>query len=366
VRRSIVSAAIVSAWVVTAASSALAQGASVDLSAGRIVYQPLAASVQANNVIGTLRYESTEDWWIYGTTGVPLRSGDAWWGATGGGGRLQVPSSGPRTLQVGVDAGLHGYLFRDSVLGHTGTGATLDAIPFAALSSGRARLELRGGMRGHTLSYGGVRESRGVLEAGVRATYGTTARVEVDAHWVRATEGTYPFVGGTLEYGGRPVQVWIHGGKWLSADLDEVSWGGGIGVALGQQATLWGRVWQEAPDPLYWNVARRSWAVGVTHRFGRATPVLPRALRSVDGVVVVSVPKSEMPVNTVWIAGDFNAWQPEPMTADGPNWVIHLPLRAGVYYYAFRSEDGRWLLPPSVTHRTDDGFGGEVAVLVVG
>ena len=53
------------------------------------------------------------------------------------------------------------------------------------------------------------------------------------------------------------------------------------------------------------------------------------------------------------------------MRREGDQWVIRIPLAAGVYNYAFRGSDGQWFVPASVPGRRDDGFGGHVAVLVV-
>ena len=68
---------------------------------------------------------------------------------------------------------------------------------------------------------------------------------------------------------------------------------------------------------------------------------------------------------SAYLAGDFNNWRPVPMQREGREWVIRLPLKAGVYHYAFRSAGGEWFVPASVAGRRDDGMGGQVAMLVV-
>ena len=341
------------------------QGLSLDVSAGRVAYDPVSANLGTNNVLGTLRYDAPRGAWVYGTAATPLRSGDPVWGAFGAGGRFLPSGSDSRWANVGLDLGVHGFLFRDAIVNQTGRGATIDAVPFVRLSAGAGSLEVRGGWRGHALSYVGATERRGVVETGARASYGTTIRVEADARWVRASEGTFRFVGGTLRYGGTPVQAWVQVGKWLSTDLDDVAWGAGVGAALGTQATLWASLQQEAPDPLYWNVARRSWSVGITHRFGRRAPALLPAPRADAGGVLIRVSASEAPGPEVSIAGDFNNWRSIPMQRERGAWVIRLPLAPGVYHYAFRSGAGEWFVPASVAGRRDDGMGGSVAVLVV-
>jgi hypothetical protein len=355
---------VVSACVLAPVAS-LAQGTSIDLSMGRIVYQPVSESIGANTATGTVRYERTDRLWVYGATGIPMRSNDSWWGATGVGGRLQTPASRSARLQVGADVGVHAYLFRDAVAASTGTGASVDAFPFVAVAGGSARLEVRGGWRGHSLSFAQEGEHRSVVETGTRATVGTALRLQVDANWVHAPEGTYPFAGATVSYIRERWHIGLQGGKWLSPELDEVSWSAGLGVALGQQTTVWTRAWQEAPDPLYWNVARRNWSIGLTRRLGRPASATPPVTIS-RGRVVISVPVSEAQASELWIAGDFNGWQAVEMSREGSLWVVRLALDKGIYRYAFRSAAGRWFVPPSVRQRRDDGWGGEVAVLVVG
>jgi hypothetical protein len=356
---------VIGSVCVLAPVASFGQGASIDLSMGRLVYLPVSESLDVNAAIGTLTYESRQGLWVYGSTGVPLGSSSARWGATGVGGRLQVPASRAARVQIGTDTGAHAYLFRDAIATATGTGASVDVFPFVAVAGGAARLDVRGGWRGHSLSFAGGSERRSVVETGARASIGTTLRVQADANWVHAPEGTYPFAGGTASYTGEPWQFWLQAGKWLSPDLDDISWGAGIGVALGEQTIVWGRAWQEAPDRLYWNVARRSWGIGLTRRFGRPASSMPRVTPA-RSRVVFSIPVSEAQVSELWLAGDFNGWQPVAMAREGGAWVVRLPLDPGVYRYAFRSGEGRWFVPPSVRDRRDDGWGGQVAVLVVG
>jgi hypothetical protein len=352
-------------FAIVAPTGAWAQGLSVDVAAGRMIYDPVSANVSTNNVMGTLRYDARRDAWVYGTAAAPLRTGDPVWGSFGAGGRLLPSSAERRRVNVGLDLSGYGYMFRDAVVDQTGRGAGMDALPFVRLSSGAAGVELRGGWHGHTLAYAGTTEHRGVFETGARASAGVSVRVEGDVRWVRATEGIYPFVGGTLLYGGSPVQAWLQAGRWLSTDLDDLGWGAGIGVALGTHATLWANARQETPDPLYWNVARRSWSVGVTRRLGRRPPAVLPAPRQEDGGIVIRVSASDTPGAELSIAGDFSAWRPMPMRREGDGWVIRLPLSPGVYHYAFRSAAGNWFVPASIAGRRPDGMGGYVAVLVV-
>jgi len=190
-------------------------------------------------------------------------------------------------------------------------------------------------------------------------------RVEGDARFVHAIEGTFPFVGATVTYTRPRVELWGHTGKWLAASLDEDVWAFGSAYSLGLRTSLWGSVRQEASDPLFWNSPRRSWNIGVTQRLGRI-PAPPIAVASTSaGTVAIRLAAAEAPQGAVQIAGDFNNWQVAPMKREGADWVIHLPLPAGVYHYTFNAENGEWFVPESTPGRRDDGFGGHVAVLVV-
>jgi hypothetical protein len=189
--------------------------------------------------------------------------------------------------------------------------------------------------------------------------------LEADARAVYADEGTFPFVGATVRYGGSPLNVWVQTGRWMSDLLSEASWGIGIGVALTNRASLWANVQKEAPDPLYWNASRRSWSVGVTHRLSRAPASAQPAGTSRAGDVVIRIAAGDSPDGDISIAGSFNRWHPVPMVREGRDWVVRLPLAAGVYEYAFKSSNGSWFVPASVANRRDDGMGGQLAVLVV-
>lgn len=351
------------AVVLFAASSAGAQGLSADVSAGRVVYAPVSANVETTSLMGALRYDARSGGWVYGAAGVPLRS-DLSWGGGGAGGRWTLAGADGRGVGLGVETGGHAFLYRDGVARVTGSGGAIDALPFVAMTSGAGRVELRGGWRGQALSTAGVTERRGVMEGGIRAGYGVSARVEADARWVRADGDLYPFLGGAFAYTGSPIHVWVNVGRWLSADLDAVSSGGGVGVNIGTRATLWVSAHYEAPDPLYWNAPRRSWRVGVTRHLPRTAG--PRSAPRLEaGGIIIEVPVPEAPGGAVAIAGDFSKWAPMLMRLEGDVWRIRLPLAPGVYSYAFQAGGGQWFVPVTAPGRRDDGMGGYVAVLVV-
>ena len=356
-------AAFLTAFVIAAPAAIDGQGLSVDVSAGRLVYDPLVANVGTNNLMGSLRYDTAREAWVYGAAAMPLTDGATFWGGAGAGGRFAARANSRASL--GADIAGHGYSFRDAFVDQVGTGGLAEVIPFVRLSTGLGYVEGRAGWRGHTLTLAGINERRGVFETGARAGYGAIVRVEGDARWVHATEGVFPFAGVTLTYNGAPVQVWGQAGKWLHDDLDDATWGGGLAVALNARANVWASVRQEAPDPLYWNTARRTWSVGMTQRLGRvASPIRPLRPEPAGGVLV-TLRASDAPSGQISIAGDFNNWQPTPMLREGDSWVVRLPVGPGVYHYAFRSATGSWFVPSSTPGRRDDGMGGHVAVLMV-
>jgi hypothetical protein len=366
VKRSVVATAlVVTVFMLQGAAGLRGQGWSADVSMGRYVYDPLLTDLGASNLLGTFRYDTRRDTWISGTGAAPLRDGGTIWAAAGAGGRL-TPAGLRRRARIGADVGVHGFSFRDRVVDQGGSGGTLEAIPFVRVDAAQAFVEGRAGWRGHTIAFAGVRERRGVFETGARAGYGSTVRVEGDARWVHATEGTYPFVGATVVYDGARVGVWGQVGKWLATNLAERAWGFGAAVGIGARTSVWSSVRQDAPDPLYWNVSRRTWSVGFTQRLGRLPAPLLAVAASAGGAVLVSLDADDAPQGAVSIAGDFNNWQPAPMQREGDRWVARLALAPGVYHYTFRAANGDWFVPASTAGRRDDGMGGHVAVLVVG
>jgi Glycogen recognition site of AMP-activated protein kinase len=355
-------------------STVFAQSVALDLSAGQIVYQPLPADVATNNAAVTLRYDSLQGVWLYGTAAMPFGGTNSRWGGFGIGDRLVHSTSSSRRVNIGADIGAHGFVFHDAVLDQGGNGGFVEAMPFVQLPAGLATFEVGGGWRGQTLSYAGTVDPRHVFESRAHATYGPAEAgphrgvwtVEGDARWVRASEGVFPFFGGGLRYRGTPVQVWLQTGKWFSSSLGDAAWGAGIDLTLTERLALWSSVRQEAPDPLYWNLPRRSWSVGITRRFDRAGLTQPLAATQADaGGVLIRVNAADVDGASVSVAGDFNGWRPVPMQREGREWLARLQLAPGVYHYAFRSDGGQWFVPASVPGRRDDGMGGYVAVLVV-
>jgi hypothetical protein len=345
---------------------ASAQPWSVDVSAGRIAYDPVVGDIGTNSLVAGIRYDAERGTWVNGAIAPALGERHPFWASAGAGVRLGAPLSSRRMFSAGLDLGGDVFAFGDPVVDRSGRGATVDALPFARVSSGPAYVDGFGGFRAHTLSVSGATQNRRILETGARAGYQSRLGAQVEMRFVRADEATYPFVGGLLRYDGTPVQIWAHAGKWLSDVFSDETYGAGGSVSLDAATTVWISLRQDAPDPLYWNVGRRTWSVGISRRLGRPRPpIAATAPLREAGDVVIRVPATEAPGEDLFVAGDFNNWQPVHMRREAGEWVIRLSLDAGVYNYAFRSDNGDWFVPASVQGRRDDGMGGHVAVLVV-
>ena len=366
IRRAAVIGLVATALIaVTGLREAHGQPWAVDVSAGRINY-PLATDVGTAHLMGTLRYDPTPWAWLYGAGALPMRAGDPLWTSAGTGGRWTPARWRHRPTTRGVEYAAEGFLFRDRLVPQSGSGASVDALPFVRLTGGRGHVDIRAGWRGYALTQADTRDRRGVLETGARLAYGSATQFDAETRFVHADDTTYPFVGAGLStaVGSLPVQIRLQAGRWLSDFASPTVWSAGLMAPLGPRAGLWAAVRQDAPDPLYWNAPRRSWSVGVTRRLGRPPlSALPRS--ATPGTVTIRVDVRDAAGDTLSIAGDFSNWRPMPMRREGDAWVVRLPLTAGVYHYAFRSHTGQWFVPASVAGRRDDGFGGHIAILVV-
>ncbi len=67
----------------------------------------------------------------------------------------------------------------------------------------------------------------------------------------------------------------------------------------------------------------------------------------------------------VEIAGDWNAWIPEPMRRDASGrWLLPAAVGPGVYRFNLRVDGDRWIVPEEVPS-VEDGYGGRVGLLIV-
>jgi hypothetical protein len=343
-------------------SPATAQTWLVEASLGEVVHEALPESLTSMGGALGIRYVGPR--WAYLRGGLPLGRAGTSWAALGAGSRL---SAGHR-LQLGIDLAAQAYGFTDATMQGLGSGGTVEAMPLAALTTGPATLQLRSGLVHHASGYPGESYTRSVHQTDARAHLRIAGlRLGAEGRQLRAAEGSYPFLGASLQASTPAGSVWARAGQWLTESIATPIWGVGGALRLAPGLSLTAAAQQETSDPVYWSVPRRSWSIGVSRTLGgSASPetTLRLAPATQSGQVVFRIPVSlarEAPA----LAGDFNAWTPTVMERAGGSWVLALTLGPGVYRYAFRSAGGEWFVPEGVPGRMDDGFGGVVATLVV-
>ncbi len=365
-RRRFCGSALTFLLLAVAASPAAAQGWTLDAYAGRAEYDQVAANVGTMNGVLGLRYRGPGGGWFYVSAAAPFASNDVSWGASGLGHRIALAG---RNVVAGVDVGAHGYAYREPNTATIGAGATTQALPFVAVERGVARLEVRSGLLHYASTFGGTAQSRTLHDSGARLAVRGALPLELvaEARHARAEGASYPYVGASVSMRHGLGDAWVSGGQWFSTDIPDLSWGFGASLGLGQQAEVWASVQEESSHPLYWNDSRQSWTIGVSRRLGRVVRAQapgPPAAQPSAGRVTFRVPVSESAAAPS-VAGDFTGWSPVPMVRTGAYWTLTLQVGPGYHRYAFRSVEGDWFVPESVSGRRDDGFGGHVAILVV-
>lgn len=352
---------------------AAAQEWTLDVYGGHVAYDLASSTVGEASALLGVRYRDPSHRWLYLSTGIPLGSDDALWGATGAGTRL-LGNAGP--VEIGADLSAQGFLYRDATSSATGAGGILDLRPLAAVAGNRIRLELRSGWVGYGNAIDTVSVRRGLHDSDLTLRLSPVAEVRLTGtlRHVRGREGDFTFGGGQVAVQVGPVQVWGSLGGWASDLLPTAEWGAGASYGLdgAGRTVLAASVRQDATDPVYWNRPRTRWSVGISRALGDRgrAEALPRSRTSsiapevADGTVRIELPKTGSGGPPA-IAGDFTDWEPVPMTDGGDHWVVTFQLEPGVYRYAFRTSSGDWYVPESEPSRRPDGFGGHVAVLVV-
>lgn len=359
-------AALLALGLLCGAGGARAQAWTLDASAGQTVHEALPGSTSSLGASLGLRLDGPR--WLYLTGGLPFDSSGLPWGAVGAGGRL---ASAGTSVALGIDAGAHAYGYRDPVTEAGGGGATLEAMPLLAAAGGPARLELRSGVVHHARTFSGETAWRTVHQSDARVSFGSAGLLVVgEGRYVRAAEGGYPYAGAAVEAALERGVLWGYAGKWLADGIETPAWGAGARLHVAGPLEVYAAFQQETNDPLYFNAPRRSWSVGVSRRLGRipsaaSAPVpAPLAPEVRAGRVTFRVP-ADASDDPPALGGDFTRWEPVPMAREGGFWTVTLPVGSGVHRYAFRRAGGEWFVPESAPGRTDDGFGGVSATLVV-
>jgi hypothetical protein len=341
----------------------------VDASAGRVSDRSVAAPVSSTGAALVLRRDG--GWWGFVAGGAPFDSEGVPWAAAGAGTRVAAAFRG---LPVGIDLAGRAFGYRaaadslddDDTLGG---GVSVEALPFVAFERDGVRGELSSGVMHATRSdTGGSSVSRtlSATRARVSSERGPLA-LSGEARYWRASEAGYPYVGGAARWAEGRANAWAEGGAWLTDRVDGPAWAAGAGYALLPGTELYASVARETNDPLYRLAPRLSWSIGVSRRLGRAPLPPPAAVpvaRAEAGRVTFRLPRAAS-ATAPSLGGDFNGWRPVAMTLQGDEWIAVVPLTSGVYHYAFRVGGGAWFVPEGTPGRTDDGFGGVNAILVV-
>lgn len=352
-------AAAAIALAALAAPSAPAQGWSVDVGAGSTAHQSVPGAGSLGAVLG-VRYAGTR--WFGLSANVPFDAVGLPWAAAGAGGRIATRGA----FTAGIDLSAQGFAYQDRDSGTAGGGVTAMAMPMVGIGPRAARLELRSGLLQYSSSFAGVSASRTMHQSDARFSLGAAGfRVSGEGRYLRAAEGDYPYAGGDAEVVAGPASAYAYAGRWLHDSLPDAAWGAGGRLRVAGGTELFAGYQRDGGDPVYWNPPRSTWTVGLTRRLGRAAPAarLP-APRQRAGTVTFRLPLSAS-AQAPAVAGDFTRWTPVAMRREGAFWIATLPVRPGVHRYAFRRADGAWFVPEGLPGRTDDGFGGVTAVLVV-
>jgi hypothetical protein len=331
-----------------------------DLYAGGTRYDAVAALAAAANLVANLRYDSPR-LSGYLSAAAPATGDAPVWSALGGSGRLARGLAGP--LRAGLELDADGYVFRQSG-GTSGGGITTRVIPTLGARIGRVAVQLRGGRHDHHVS-AATRSSRHLWEAGARVTTGDAERFVIgDVRMLLRSNEHYPLA--RLQAGTTvgPAGLWGMAGRWLGSDLSETIWGAGASMDVGARGQIWTSVRHDAPDPLYLSAARTSWNVGVSLRLGARGGATPGPLVR-GGTLVLRLPRALAAGGAPAVAGEFSDWVPLPMTLAGDEWRIEVPVRSGVYRFAFVRADGEWFVPAGYPGRMSDDMGGHVALVVV-
>lgn len=337
----------------------------LDLTAGQVDYDAAAATAETPAATLGVRYADS-GYWGYLTAGAPLQSDSPTWGAGGIGIRLPVFVA---SLDAGADLGAELYGYSDPVTEVTGGGGDFSAAPFVRLPIGSDVVaELTSGVRAIVTSFDTISDRRLLSESGASLTANVDPAVNltVEGRLVYDGDAGYPRAGASASFLAGPATVSVGVGKWFNDLVDGSEWDVNGYLPVHRNIALTGTFAHIARDPVFWNQERQRWSLGISTSLGaplRRPPLTVPAIRS-SGSVEVRIPaRSGAPAPA--IGGDFSEWQPIPMRRDGNEWAVTLSLDPGVYRYAFQRADGGWFVPDSVAGKVDDGFGGEVATLVV-
>ncbi|MCG6957395.1 MAG: glycogen-binding domain-containing protein [Gemmatimonadetes bacterium] len=366
----------------------------MDALAGRYRYENSPVGGTSGSALLGLRYLRGASG-LSALAGVPLTSADAPWGDLAGLLRLTAAAHplewGLRLSGQAFAQGAHGDtavasmptlpgaardipLNRRGVVGGGvepilgGWGASGEITPLVAYATPSWSIQGRGGIAGFHSSFADQSFDRLLRVAYLRVSHVLSPNLVLSAEertqW--AQEATYPYLGATALLTSGSVEAWASLGTWLTSGVRTAPWALEARIHVRDRLSITGSVRRDAFDALFETPARTSWSFGVSVALARPSAIAaPIPQRYDDGVATIGLSASDAK-GSVLIAGDFNDWKPQPMKMKHGYWTAQIALPPGVYYYAFVDGDGSWFVPQSVAGRKPDGFGGYVAVLVVG
>lgn len=359
----------------TAIPSAVSAQWRVEAQAGQLQYEVAPDMTSTTLGAGLLHATPTT---LYGVSvGVPLSREEPLWGALFGSRRLASTGS----LRFGIDVAGSAFGYRiepadgsslpnlpgGNAEPFTGWGVSAEAMPLVAWSGSRAGLEGRAGAVHFTSGSDGAAgfdRTSFVSDLAASVTPVTGVQLRADASWIVADGEDWRYVGAGLTWS-PSVTLWGSIGGWLDSLGDAIQWQAGLSVPLGDRLALRAHASHDAFDPVYATPGRTSWGIGASLLLGEPAGLpepIPAAYE--DGIATVALDADDVGGRPS-IAGDFNGWEPQPMTRQGGRWIHRVAVEPGVYNYAFVDEDGDWFVPEDTPGRRDDGMGGWVAVLVV-
>jgi hypothetical protein len=249
------------------------------------------------------------------------------------------------------------------------------------LLRGDARLHLRGRAVG---VWGGasLASARNSFDAASVTGVVPSAGAWVQTGPVRATVGylhtrlsgeTYPEVNGAVALSRGALDLTVYGGHRRSPfdgqGLDE-TWAGAaaaIWVHSNAAVTFSGGsysadLFQGLPSGQFFSVGIR-----LTPRRSRPVPITAPApiVYTPEAARAGSIGFRVQGASRVEIAGDWNGWQPTPLSRDASGrWLVPADLAPGVYRFNLRVDGERWIVPEGVAE-IDDGFGDRVGLLII-
>jgi hypothetical protein len=366
VRRGALPPLLAAVGLLATATPAPAQSWAADLYAGGTQQTALAGRTADINLIGSLRYIGMADGFAYLAGATPLNTDAVEWAAAGLGRRLAVVGGG----RVGLDLSAHTYAYSAQSEVAGGQGGTLHVLPFVAWNHGLANMEVRAGRHEHRLRHEGTVHSRGLYEVGVRGgvtrgSYGA----EFTGRWLADDTTAFPYAGLQVDAAVGTARVWGGAGRWLVEGDGSTEWFAGAALDAGALGQVWAGIRADGRDPLYQNLERTSWNIGVSRSFGaRPATTTIAAPRLTAAGVVFRLPRSVVAdalAGPPAVAGEFSGWQPLHMRLTDGEWRLAVAIPSGVHRFSFVSPGGEWFVPEGYPGRMDDGMGGWVAILVV-